>query len=366
MPTLHLIDADSSQACPAVMSAIRRSMADGCGDDRLLLLFGGRPLVDLAHRAGIEQVHPIQTPIGGVYLAHRKIKGWLETQPGFDRVHCWSIDALDASARAFVDTPIHLSVVHTPRATKLNHLKRIVLNRRDDRVRVHTSTATLRGQLNSVGVTSDVDPSLTDISEGSPAHALSKTDLRGQWHAGGSNHRVVALLSDHPSLADAVDAASIVCLAGASLVDGHGQPQTITLLMHPDQRHRRRAQYFLADQSDGHRVIQDARAVEPWLVLPGCDAVLAIGPDAGGLSLGWALASGIPVVAAPTPAPGFIPELTPGVTPTTTGQIKQEAGGFTQLRIARSDAHKDLAHVLHGVLGGFMDKQSACGETARK
>jgi glycosyltransferase involved in cell wall biosynthesis len=34
----------------------------------------------------------------------------------------------------------------------------------------------------------------------------------------------------------------------------------------------------------------------PWRILPGCDAALAVGPNAGGLSLLWAMAANIPIV----------------------------------------------------------------------
>ena len=40
----------------------------------------------------------------------------------------------------------------------------------------------------------------------------------------------------------------------------------------------------------------------PWRFLPACDLALALGPAAGGLSLLWAMAAGVPIVAHATEA----------------------------------------------------------------
>ena len=341
MPTLHLIDADRSQACPAVMSAIRRLMDTGGADDRLLLI-GGQPLSDLAQQAGIHHRHRVSAPFSKTYLAKRGVYYWLSTQPGYDLAHCWSVGTLQMAASVLPETPIRLSLIHKPTPGKLTLLKWIIMDQQEARIRVGTWSPALRDQLSAVGIPAEIDPGLTELAQppdtpgapGSPP--LSKADLRRQWHASDPSRRVVALLSDHPVLADAVDAAWIVCLAGASLADG--VPQTITLLIHPQQHNRQRAQNFLADQPIDHRVIQESRVTRPWLILPACDAVLALGRDAGGLSLRWALAGGVPVIASEAGPAGGLGGLSGGLVPD------------SPLHLAPSGDHKDLAHVLHGVL----------------
>ncbi len=343
MPTLHLIDADSSQACPAVMSIIHRSIHATPNGDRLLLL-GGQPLQNLARQAGIGDTHRIRVPFGKAYLGQRKIKDWLHTQPRFSAAYCWSVDALQAAVAAFSQAPIRLSLVHTPTPSKLKHLRRMIDNRRAGPIRVHVCTDTLRNRLGTAGIRAEVDSTLSVFTEHPPAPPPSTDDLRNDWGACDPSRRVVALLSDHPSQVDAAQAAAIAVLAGASLSDGRGNPQTITLLMHPDQLNRRRAQLFLADQSAGHRVVQDARMHCPWLILHGCDAALALDVDAGGLSLRWALGLGVPVIAS---ANGPAGELT---------------GGEAGLALSPSNAHKDLAHLLHVALSRPAVTAERCGE----
>ncbi len=333
MPTLHLIDGQSTQACPAVMSVLRAWLARGDEADRLLLL-GGRPLEVMARGAGIEKVHRIAPRFGRTRLTTRPIKRWLQTQPGFDHVHAWSLDAMLGTGFVFHDTPMKLSSLHTLNPAELKQLRKFCKSPWPSPVQVVTHSQAWCDQLSACGINAEIEPTLLPAPPEPPAAPPLSDSTRVQGHALESNHRTVALLSDHPSQADAMHAAAIACLAGASLLDDTGQPLGIRLVVHPEQVNRQRAQYFLADQSDTHRVVQDVRAAELWKLLQDCDAALAIGPNAGGLSLHTALNAGIdvitdnPVVADDTPSPP------------------------PHLHIARSSAHKDVAHMLHQALMG--------------
>jgi len=334
MPTLHLIDADSIQACPAVLRAVRRAIESSQNREDRLLLLGGQPLGEDARRAGLDSGDRIAVPFGKAWLGQRRIKHWLRAQRGFDLAACWSINTLHAAKFTLPETPKLLTLVHTPAYSGLKRLKHMVQNHHDRPVRVCAATGALCERLDGLGIRAQVDPTLTDIGPPPPAPPPLRTDLRHDWGVSGPNHWVVGVLSDHPSQADALDAVTLTCLAGVSLSACLGRPQTITLVMHPGQRHRGRAQRFLTDQPVGPRIVQDTRMNQPWRVLPGCDVALALGRDAGGLSLFWALGQGLPVIAS---ARGPAGEL---------GNRPANA----QVHLANSDAPKDLAHVLHGVL----------------
>ena len=331
MPTLHLIDADSTQACPAVMATVRQFLAKGDAGDRLLLL-GGQPLEAMAKHVGIENTHRITPRFGHTRLAVRTIKRWLNTQPRFDQVHCWSLDALLAAGFLFTNTPMQMSCIHTLDPANLKRLRKFIKSPWSHPVRVVTHRRAWYDQLINGGIKAHVESAWLPSNAAPPPPSPSRAELRKGWGASETNHRVVALLSDHPSQTNALDAAAITCLAGASLTNPDGQRLAIKLLIHPAQRNRQRAQYFLADQSDYHRVVQDVRTAEPWDILSGCDAALALGPDAEELSLQWAINAGIPVIFADAE------------------KIDPSHSNQPHLHVAPSSEHKDAAHLLHQAL----------------
>lgn len=331
MSTLHLIDADSTQACPAVMSLIGDRIRSSSDSEDPLLLLGGAPLVQLAHEAGISHAQRLRVPFGNPRLT-RAIDPWVRSQKHFTKIHCWSIGAVSLAVDTWRNTPIELSLVHRPTDQQVLQLKRALRRAPMSKIRVCTLSDPIRKQATPADVSAEVDQTLSRQPDGRPVHTPSADDLRTQWQAPRDSRRVVALLNDHPSQTNAMDAAAVVCLAGASLTDDQGRTLGIKLLMHPGQHNRQRAQYFLADQSDRHRVVQDVRAINPRAILPACDAALALGPNAAGLSLHQALDAGLPVI---TAGPTIVD--THGSPP-------------PHLYIARSSAHKDIAHLLHTAL----------------
>ncbi len=336
MPTLHLIDADSTQACPAVLDIIRRRIQLSHNPDDRLLLLGGGPLVKDALAVGIHHARRLTVPFNNPRLA-RAIRPWAKHQKPFEHIRCWSPGVLLLAVDHWPDTPKELMLVHRPTDKQIAKVKWALTRRNTGPIQINTLTDVIRNHLDLAGVRARVDPALTPTREDAAKPQPSQADLRNGWGACDPSHRVVALLSDHAFLVDATQAAAITSLAGASLADGNGKPQTITLVVHPDQLNRQRAQRFLADQSVGHRVVQDTRMRCPWLILQGCDAALALGQDAGGLSLRWALGMGLPTITS-TEGPG--------------GEAGGLASDKVQLVLSPSNAHKDLAHALQGVLTG--------------
>jgi len=326
MPILHLIDANSTQACPAVMAVIAQRIAANDPNDQLLIL-GGNPLMKQAQAAGINNLHRFKFFFGNPRF-NRDIKPWAQNQKPFAAIHCWSLGAMRLAVDLWPDEPIRLTVVHRLTDEHVINIKAAQKRKRDSSIQIYTLTRSMADRLAKADVSAEIDTSLTQTSISGSGIPLSEDEQKRDWHGNDPSHRVVALLSDHPSQVNAMDAAALVCLAGASLTDSLGQPLRIQLLMHPGQRNRQRAQYFLADQSDYHRVLQDVRTTEPWDILAGCHAALALGPDAEGLSLHHALHAGVPVI---TDGPSIAGDHAPP----------------PHLHVARSNAHKDVAHLLH-------------------
>lgn len=332
MPTLHLIDADSTQACPAVLSAIRASMCDRHGDGDQLLLLGGGPIREYAGQAGVQEAHQLAVPFGKGVLGVPALRRWLRQRPAFGLIHCWSPGALHAATLVARDTPKHLSLAHTPTDAQLKRLSRIARSRHASSLRITADNPVLARRVVAAGIPCATAPLPIMRAEPMKLSPNRRDELRRAWGVPRKRDFAVALLSDHPRLANALDAAAIVVLGCSTLTDEPGASSVASLILHPGQPNLRRARDLLDDQSTNMHIVQDATATRPWDVLGACDAALALGPDAGGLSLRWALRSGVPVIAS---ANGPAAE-------------HRDTGG--DLRLASTDYHKDLAHLLHTAL----------------
>jgi len=332
MPTLHLIDADSTQACPAVLASLRASVHGG---DRVLLL-GGRVIRAYAAQAGVHDAHHLAVPLGKAAMGVHALRRWLGQGPAFDLIHCWSPGALHAATLVTRDTPKHLSLAHTPGHTQLNRLLRLAESRRAANIQITADNAPLTKRIVAAGVPCRTAPIPLPDTDASPPPTTPREQLRRAWGVPRAEDFAIALLSDHPHLTDSLDAAAIVVLGCSTLTDEPGRSSAASLILHPGQPKLRRARALLGDQSTHMGVAQDAAVIRPWDVLGACDAVLALGADAGGLSLRWALRSGVPVIASANgPA----------------GEHRDTDG---DLRLAHTDQHKDLAHLLHTALQARM------------
>lgn len=330
MPTLHLIDADSTQACPAVLASLRASARGG---DRVMLL-GGPVLREYAKQAGIEDAQQMSVPFGKALTAVPALRRWLRPRPAFDLIQCWSPGALNAATLAARDTPKRLSLAHTPRHTQLKRLLRLAQSRRAADTVITADNAPLTKRIVAAGVPCRTARIPLPPLESMPPTPGRREELRRAWGVPRERDFAIALLSDHPHLTNSLDAAAIVMLGCSTLTDEPGTSSAAALILHPAQPNLRRARALLDDQSTHMGVAQDAAVIRPWDVLGACDAALALGPDAGGLSLRWALRSGVPVIASANGPAGDY----------------RDAGG--DLRLASTDQHKDLAHLLHTALQG--------------
>jgi hypothetical protein len=336
MPTLHLIDADSTQACPAVFAAIGAAIEASDDDGGQLLVLGPRALRDEAAAAGVRRVTNLQTraPFGRAIFSFKRLHRWVRDHGPFDAAHCWSPGAFLVASLGQEFPDRQLSLVHTPDQRWTKDLMGRSNRKKYPLARISADNPVLARALTDAGLTCATEPIACGLDGGEPMPAEDRAALRASWGVGSENERVVVLLSDHPRLTDAVVAAEVAVLGCATLTDDAGELRRVTLLLHPTQPERRRAADFIHHQPVELSVAQDPRVTRPWDVLGACDAAMALGPDAGGLSLRYAAATGLPVIA------------------DADGPAGAPAAAFPNIRLARSAAIKDLAHQLHTALSG--------------
>lgn len=328
MPTLHLIDTDTTQACPAVLSAIRAGMAGPDNASDRLVVIGDRPFADQANAMDIERVDHVAMPMGQTWLGLYGLRKAVPSVQGDDHVRCWSIGAWHAAMKTLKPRELTLALAHTPSASVIDRLRRRLAGK-PRRVRVVADNEALAKRLTGAGVVCEVEPMVLHSDSDVTMSDTQRSALRAGWGLAEGRDKAVLLLSDHPQLIDGLQAAEAALLGCTTLPQHLGEDVCVSLVMHPAQRHRQRGEALLSDQPVGVRIVQDARTDQPWRLAGACDAVLAPGDDAGGLSLRRVAESGVAVIASRTsPADAL-------------GKY------FTNLSLAPSPMTRDLAHALH-------------------
>jgi glycosyltransferase involved in cell wall biosynthesis len=301
MPVLHLIDGHSPQACATTLALLAESFGHPRAGPQRLLILGPTALRRAAASAGIpldrtDAVLSVGVPGGralaGYFTARRRLPDLLAGDR-VDLVHCWSLGALCLATLLFRDTPRVLTVTADPQPSGLRWLRSLA--RAGPRgLALLPISATLRRTLLGAGIPEPLIHVLAPGIDLGRASSADRTLLRQRWGATDPQIRIVALLSDPPHAADSLDAILAVNLAAESQRAGGYE---LRLLIHPEQRHRRRAQNVAAALGHPQRIVVEEALAQPWEVLAGCDLALAQGPHAGGLSLRWALAAGAGIVA---------------------------------------------------------------------
>lgn len=153
-----------------------------------------------------------------------------------------------------------------------------------------------------------------------------RAPLRERW-AVNEDSLVVALLSDHFDSVDSSAALLAMVFTHEVLRAGQSERSDVRLLCHPHAKRRIDAATLSEQLHFPDLLVQDAGLSAPWSVLAGCDVALAPDPGAAGLSLLWANAMGVPIVA---PVDGRQPGLSE----------------LQQVVASRSCSPKHLAHTL--------------------
>ena len=311
MRVVHLLDQAGWQTCPTTLALLAQTIGRLGDCEQDVLLFGNAALERAARQRGIERVVRLATPFGRAMFAwlavrHHARRGRLADLDlgNADLLHCWSTETLTLATSLWRNVPrvLTLAVAPSPRAVRWLS----ILGRETSRPTVLlATTATIRRTLLTGGVPeSSAHVVRPGLDLGMVDHE-SRTLLRRQWGLTSDRAKVIALLGDPPHATDALEPARMLLLAGDAYAPGR---QPIRLLICPDQARRRAAENLLRGLGREHWIIRDRRLTEPWRALPGCDLALTMAPHGGGLSLLWAMAANVPIIAEATHAVSEIVE----------------------------------------------------------
>ena len=257
----------------------------------------------------------------------------------FDAVCAWSLGAAALASLQFPKAQHTLRLTLPPLRETRPLLRRLVA-RSAGRLTIHTISDALRDDVIDAGVPESAVVTVPPMIDAGRFNHADRAALRRDWFVDDAT-RVVALLGDPPAAGDSRHASLAIGLANESLGAALGRETPIRLVMHPGQDRRASAWQMMIAYGVGHLVAQDARVAAPWQVLPACDAALLIGQSAASLSLRWALAAGIPVVA----------ESVPGV--------EEAVADHPHVLLAEPGQPKRLAHRLHQTLLALETPQTA-------
>ncbi len=304
MRVLHLIDAASRQATGTCLAMLGESSRAIGADSSNVMLLGGRRLREAARAAGIENPISVGVPYGRAVLGLAGVSRATRGLPVPDVVHCWSVGALAVAAALFRNQPKLLTITAPLSARQVLLLRALALEKSGSLGFLPISS-TLRHTLISRGVAPASAQVLRPGIDMSRVRHESRRALRESWGVQDASDWVIALLNDPPGACESALAAMTCVLIDDSVATKPVRPRVLVM---PGQTHRLAAQRLLESLGKGVCLIQEARLDRPWQVLPGCDAALAIGPDAGGLSLLWAMAANVPIVGEATYAVSEIVE----------------------------------------------------------
>ncbi|MBB6428696.1 hypothetical protein [Algisphaera agarilytica] len=281
---LHLIDQASPQAHPTALALIASR-----GEPAVLL--GNQQLQHAAEVSGLVDATCLRVPAGSATWGLPVLRQFLRgVEPGRE-LHVWSLSCLTALKRLGRTscTVMHMLTPLTPR--QLQRMKRL------DRstLRWLVPGELLREQLIAQGFTPERIglQTLPTLEQAGAMLQHDRASLRERWGVD-DEMPVVALLSDPPTAAQAPS-----MMTGLNLVS-LAADRPLRLLVHPEQHGRSRTQTLLDRYGEPDRFIQDTQIATPWAVLRGCDAVM-LSEQPAPLSVRYALAAGLPVVAPDLP-----------------------------------------------------------------
>ncbi len=309
MNILHLIDPAHDYNGPMALALAAAGIGRLQGIQDSLWLWGSSQLKQDAHTAGLRNVNFVSTPLGNPLLLAGRLRSLLRAQPQDALIECWSPRMFQTVRILAPHLTRTLRVTRTLSAQDLK-LTRATLASDTTPSIIIAISATLRHHLISHGIAPERTVTLPpgiDLSLHQPG---LRAKIREAWGITGDNEKVIGFIADPPRLADAYQvmmASGLTELSQTGLAtfgggvaltsDNHTFYRT---LLHPHQHRLSNAISTAIKFRDADAIIQDTRIDSPWLTLPGCDAVVAVGPHASGLGLLHAMASGIPIAAEAT------------------------------------------------------------------
>ena len=169
---------------------------------------------------------------------------------------------------------------------------------------------------------------ISQVSRDSPASSSAdRAKLRERWGVDAGT-RVIALIGDRFDRIDTSDAMMTIALTQEALRATLPDRADVRLLCHPLAKRRPEASELSELLSFDCHLIQDEAVAMPWSVLAACDAALCPQPEEAGLSLLWAEAMGVPVLAPSAKRLPLLSELC-HVTPTRSPKPSDMADALT-------------------------------------
>lgn len=312
---LHLIDAAGSQTCPTTLALLRQAAAVPGFAHQVLLLGSDRFERD-ARLAQLTAFTRVGVPFGHALYGFAAAATRIHRQRNITLIHCWSFSSLALATLLRPMTPKVLSLTMPPDARQIRWLLRLLSRVAGRRLVITVPHEPMSRWLEARGVPRDqiaivppaIDPAMLDHPASSSADPSTACDerqatyrrtMRQAWGIDDDHTAVVALLSDPPTAADVRSGIFVVGLACESLVSwsGNARHYEHRLLVHPQATNRRQAQDVMDNFGTGWRIVQEGQLAWPWRVLPACDVAMVTGESWAGLSIAWAQAARIPVIA---------------------------------------------------------------------
>lgn len=262
--TLNVIDQPGQAAEAAVLKlSVDTARFDPASkaDQHAWLLFGGQATRDAAHAVGLrdEQFRLLPKPVG---------------------LHQWLPAALNKPKQLFDQA--HRVVCWTEGAAQIASLVACA------HVTRHIQHATLCPFAQHI---------ITQAHHASHGHNRTDRDtIRKQWGVA-QGTTVVAFIGDRFDQSNAADAMMVIVSAHEALYATQPDRAEVRLLCHPLSKGRSDAAELSRLLSLDHLLFQDAAIAMPWSVLHACDVALAVMPGEAGLSMLWAQAMGVPIIA---------------------------------------------------------------------
>lgn len=296
---LHLIDTDDVSCCATTLALLSDLVSRQPQHTTICLIGSGWSRQQL-RELGLNRVSRLRLPFGQRWSLHHALRRFINaTNHAIDVIHCWSDSAKTLAVKAVTHIPVVVTLTqHTPDGVK-------PVNRGVLYLPIHEGIAD--DLHNNLGAKSACVPLWPGYDLKRLASAEQRNTIRMALGVSEESETIIYLLGDPVHRVDALRAVwalGLVCSAGES----------IRIVVSPNALNRARAQHALRGAGFPNALITHPLADEPWNILPACDLCFSVdGPlkalpgspmlhepaeigVSGGLSVGWCMLSGIPVV----------------------------------------------------------------------
>ncbi len=300
MHVLHLTDDSGPQAAPTGLAMLSDSQGRMGGIDQQVVALGSADFASKLAAADLGEARLLKAPCGNPVMGYLSFRRHLSLNGRLDLLHCWSLGTLTLAVMVAPHTPRVATVTSQPtkRQARWYH---VLCHDAPGRTVLLAPSATIRRSLLTGGILPEHVHTLRPGIDMSRVAFCDRRRIRRRWGVDDQT-RVLMVLSDPPARADAMGPALAAALASAA------EATDLRVVIHPHQHHRQRADRMMASSGHARLLLLEPEIVRPWRILPACDAALGFGPSAGGMSLLWAMAANVPIIAEPTYAVSEIVE----------------------------------------------------------